>query len=266
MLDNFNREINYLRISLTDRCNLRCVYCMPESGIEMISHDEILSFEEIFNFTKIAVAKGITKVRLTGGEPLARKGTVKLVKMLSSIKEIKDLAMTTNGTMLSRYALELKNAGLHRVNISLDTVDPDEYVKITRCGNINDVFAGIDAAKKVSLLPVKINCVIKNSITEPNAIAVKKWCEENKLEVRFINEMDIEQGQFGIVHGGDGGNCANCNRLRLTSNGFLKPCLFNDVGINIRKMEYDKAIEEALRVKPECGLHGSKNKFYNIGG
>jgi len=266
MLDKFNRQIDYLRISVTDRCNLRCIYCMPEEGIKLIDHNEILSFEEITEFAKCAVEQGITKVRITGGEPLTRKGIVNLVGMLSAIEGINDLSMTTNAILLKKYAGELKQAGLMRVNISLDTIDPEKYNKITRGGNIQEVFDGIEAAIKAGLSPIKINCVIKKSVDEPEALAVKKYCDENGLTARFIFEMDIEKGEFGIVHGGSGGDCASCNRLRLTSNGFLKPCLFSDICVNIRKTNYRDAVQIALEQKPECGLKSTSHKFYNIGG
>lgn len=266
MLDNFNRHINYLRISITDRCNLRCVYCMPEEGIELIDHSSILSYEEITEFTRSAVQMGITKVRITGGEPLARRGAVELVRMLAGIVGIKDLSMTTNAILLSKYALELKRAGLMRVNISLDSIDPDKYRAITRGGDIRKVFEGINAAISAGLSPIKINCVIKKNIDEPDAAAVQKYCDENGLIARYIDEMDIEKGEFGIVHGGSGGDCANCNRLRLTSDGFLKPCLFSDIAFNIREMNHISAIKLALDQKPECGLNSYSNKFYNTGG
>lgn len=255
-----------MRISVTDRCNLRCVYCMPAEGIQQINHSDVLSFEEIYEFTKVAVSKGVNKVRLTGGEPLVRKGVVDLVKMLSSIEEIKDLSMTTNGLLLNKYANELKAAGLQRVNISLDTIETGIYKKITRGGAIRQVFDGIEAAKNAGLYPIKINCVIKNSVEEPDALAVKEWGERNGLIVRFINEMDIEKGTFSVVHGGDGGNCAKCNRLRLTSDGYLKPCLFSDISINIREVDYAVAIAKAIEDKPACGVNSNTNKFYNIGG
>ncbi|PKL82563.1 MAG: radical SAM protein [Ignavibacteriae bacterium HGW-Ignavibacteriae-3] len=266
MLDNFNRQINYLRISITDRCNLRCVYCMPEEGIKLVDHSSILSFEEITEFTKTAVRMGIRKVRITGGEPLARRRAVDLVRMLSGIKEIKDLSMTTNAILLTKYAQDLKQAGLMRVNISLDSIDPEKYRTITRGGEIQKVFDGINSAIAAGLSPIKINCVIKKNIDEPDAAAVQKYCDENGLIARFIDEMDIEKGQFGIVHGGSGGDCANCNRLRLTSDGFLKPCLFSDISFNIREMDYASAIKLALDQKPECGLNSYSNKFYNTGG
>jgi cyclic pyranopterin phosphate synthase len=266
MFDQYKRRIDYLRISVTDRCNLRCVYCMPEEGITLIDHRDILTFEEITEFTRCAVSMGITKARLTGGEPLARKGIVNLVRMLAAIEGIEDFSMTTNAILLSKYALELKTAGLGRVNISLDTVDAGRYKQITRGGNIQEVFAGIEAAKNARLQPVKINCVIKKSIDESDAVAVQRYGDEHGLTVRFIYEMDIEKGAFSGVHGGTGGDCAQCNRLRLTSDGFLKPCLFNDISVNIRTTEYREAIQLALLQKPERGLSGTSHKFYNIGG
>lgn len=266
MLDNYKREINYLRISVTDRCNLRCAYCMPEEGIKLIDHSSVLSFEEIASFTRTAVEMGINKVRLTGGEPLVRRGICGLVKMLASIDGIKDLSMTTNGILLTQFALELKEAGLHRINVSLDTIDPVKYKEITRGGDLKVVLDGLKAAKNAGLNPIKVNCVVQKSIDEPNALEVKKYCDTNGYIARFIYEMDIEKGEFGIVHGGTGGDCAICNRLRLTSDGLLKPCLFNDISVNIREVDYKEALRIAINQKPECGLHSSTHKFYNIGG
>lgn len=266
MFDSFNREISYLRISVTDRCNLRCRYCMPEEGIKLLSHEDILTFDEISEFTQVAVKAGISKVRITGGEPLARKGIVKLVKMISGIKGIADLSMTTNGTMLAEYAADLKFAGLDRINISLDTVDHDKYAYITRKGNLGDVFRGIEAAKKAGLNPVKINCVIGNSELENDAMAVGEYCRENGLEIRYIKEMDLERGAFSTVAGGSGGNCPVCNRLRLTSVGKLKPCLFSDIEYDIKELGYEKALKMAVEMKPERGLANHKNEFFNIGG
>lgn len=266
MYDNYNRKINYLRISVTDRCNLRCLYCMPEDGINLINHNDILKFEEINEFVKVAAKKGINKIRLTGGEPLVRKGVVGLVKMLSEIEGIDDLSMTTNAILLDKYASQLKEAGLNRINISLDTINPDKFTHLTRGGNIEDVFKGIIKAKEVGMRPIKINCVIQNNINEKDAQEVANWCKKNEVEVRFIEQMNIKNGTFAVVHGGSGGDCINCNRLRLTSNGLLKPCLFNDSAINIREISYENAIEKALLLKPECGSTSNFNEFYNMGG
>lgn len=266
MLDRFNRNLNYLRISVTDRCNLRCTYCMPEEGIKLFNHKDILTYDEITEFTKVAVSHGVTKVRITGGEPLVRKGITNLVRMISEIGGINDLSMTTNGTLLKVYAHELRNAGLQRVNISLDTIDPAKFAIITRTGNLNDVFEGIEAAVDAGLTPVKINCVIQESKEEDDAKKVADFCVKNGLAIRYIHQMDLVNGHFSTVDGGSGGDCLLCNRLRLTSNGKLKPCLFNDVEFDIRELGYEKAISMAAEMKPECGSKNITGEFYNIGG
>jgi GTP 3',8-cyclase len=266
MYDRYNRKINYLRISVTDRCNLRCVYCMPEEGIRLLDHNDILSFEEIVEVVKEAVQLGITKVRITGGEPLVRKGIVRLIGMISGLEGINDFGLTTNGVLLEQFAPDLAQAGLHRVNISLDTVDPDKFREITRGGDVKMVFRGIEAAKQAGLAPVKINCVVKNSSAEPDALGVKKFCIQNDLEVRFIHQMDLESGCFTVVEGGKGGDCLSCNRLRLTADGYLKPCLFDDLQFSIRELGIREAFEKANHFKPEKGSQNLLNKFHNIGG
>jgi cyclic pyranopterin phosphate synthase len=239
---------------------------MPENGITLLRHEDILSYDEIAEFTRVAVANGINKVRLTGGEPLVRRSVVDLVSMLSSIDGIEDLSMTTNGVLLKEYARDLKTAGLHRVNISLDTVDRQRFEYITRNGSLDAVFDGISAALKAGLNPVKINCVVKESASETDAMGVTEYCRINNLEIRYIRQMDLVNGHFYIVDGGSGGDCAACNRLRLTSNGKLKPCLFNDLEFDIRKTGYEEAIRLATEQKPECGTRNFTGNFYNIGG
>ncbi|MFW5725873.1 MAG: GTP 3',8-cyclase MoaA [Bacteroidota bacterium] len=266
MLDLYNRKINYLRISVTDRCNLRCRYCMPEDGVCMVEHKEILSYEEICEVVKVAVPLGIDKVRLTGGEPLVRKDIVELVRMISKVPGVKDIAITTNGVLLEKFAKPLADAGLHRVNISLDTLDPEKFAHITRGGDLNKVLAGIKAAQMAGLHPVKINCVIQQSSDEPDARAVKKYCLENGLQARFISQMDLSGGHFSIVEGGTGGDCSQCNRLRLTPTGKMKPCLFSDLEYDIRTMGIKEAIEAALWGKPQKGTVNLSNCFHNIGG
>lgn len=266
MLDNYNRKIDYLRISVTDRCNLRCVYCMPEDGVEMLDHKDILNFDEIVELTKSAVRKGVEKVRITGGEPLIRKGIVDLVKMIGKIDGITDYSMTTNAICLDKFADDLAKAGLQRVNISLDTINPEKFNKVTRGGDIQKVFDGIRAAKKAGLEPIKVNCVIKNNNQEPDAIEVAKYCEENGLHIRYIKEMDLEKGEFSVVDGGTGGDCGTCNRIRLTANGTIKPCLFCDMSYNIREFGAERAIDLAIGNKPETGHKNQTGKFYNIGG
>lgn len=266
MFDRFNRQIDYLRISVTDRCNLRCRYCMPEEGIQLLRHQDILSYDEITDFTRIAVKNGIRKVRITGGEPLVRKGIVTLVGMISEINGIDDLSITTNGVLLKTFAKDLKMAGLHRINISLDTIDPERFEYITRGGRIDEVLEGIDAAKKAGIFPVKINCVIKESKDEEDALGVTEFCIKNHLEIRYIRQMDLVRGHFSTVMGGTGGNCVLCNRLRLTANGKLRPCLFNNIEFDIRNLGYEEALLKAVDQKPECGSNNLTGEFYNIGG
>lgn len=266
MYDNFSRKINYLRISVTDRCNFRCTYCMPPEGIKLMRHEDILSFDEILEVVRTAVSMGVDKVRITGGEPLVRKGITELVRMVASVDGIKDFAMTTNGAFLKQFAADLKKSGLHRINISLDTMDADQYRKITRGGNLEDVLQGIDAAREAGLDPIKINCVVKQSSTEPDALKVREFCDQNGLKVRFIQEMKLEAGLFNVVEGGDGGDCLHCNRLRLTADGKILPCLFSDLGYDVRELGAEKAIKMAVAGKPECGTANHQKQFSNIGG
>jgi cyclic pyranopterin phosphate synthase len=239
---------------------------MPSEGIHLIPHEDILRFEEIEDVVKVAVEMGITKVRITGGEPLVRKGIILLVRMIAGIEGIQDLGMTTNGILLEFYAESLVKAGLHRINISLDTMDPERYRQITRGGDLKMVLQGAMAAKKAGLSPVKINCVVNRSSDEPDARAVFRFCRDHGFEARFIHEMNLENGTFTIVENGHGGDCGTCNRLRLTANGNVKPCLFSNQGYNIRKLGIRTALQMALGEKPEKGSMNTKERFRSIGG
>ncbi len=266
MYDKFERKINYLRVSVTDRCNLRCSYCMPPGGIKLLPQREILSFAEITEVVRVAVSKGVDKVRITGGEPLVRRDIVKLVGMIGRIEGINDLSMTTNGVLLEQFAADLSAAGLMRVNVSLDTVDPVKFSEITNGGDLDAVLRGIKAAVSAGLTPVKLNCVVKESKEDPDPVAVDRFAGENGLEVRFIRLMDLESGEFSVVEGGEGGDCIQCNRLRLTASGMINPCLFSDLQFSVRELGAETAIREAIANKPQCGSLNSQNKFYNIGG
>lgn len=191
MQDRFQRQINYLRISLTDRCNLRCAYCMPPEGIQWLPHNEILTIEEILAVVKAGVEVGIRKVRLTGGEPLVRRGIVDLIKRLNDIPEIDDIALTTNGMLLGAMAGDLKAAGLRRVNISLDTLNPIRFQRITRCGKLDVVLHSIDTALEYGLEPVKINTVAMRGINDDELVDLAKLTLEKPLHVRFIELMPI---------------------------------------------------------------------------
>lgn len=266
MLDRYNRNITYIRISVTDRCNLRCTYCMPAEGIKAMSHDEILSFEEIRDFVKEIIPLGITKVRLTGGEPTVRKGIVELVSMLAQLDGITDLAMTTNGVLLPEMAQSLKDAGLQRLNISLDTLSKEKFKSVTRVGNLDRVLLGIQAAKKAGFEKIKINAVRFEDSDETEIEMLKEYSASNNLELRFINQMNLKTGEFSIVEGGEGGNCPICNRIRLTANGLIKPCLFSDKEYSIRKLGIKEALSQAIGNKPMSGTISNVNEFYSIGG
>jgi cyclic pyranopterin phosphate synthase len=180
--------IDYLRISITDRCNLRCIYCMPAEGVKGLSHEDILSYEELELFTRAAAEAGIRRVRITGGEPLVRKGSVDFIRMLSDIEPALKISLTTNGLLLARYASELKEAGLSRVNISLDTLDPETYRTVTRIGDLSEAMAGLDAAIEAGLEPVKINVVVLKGVND-DPLPFAELARERPVHVRFIEYM-----------------------------------------------------------------------------
>jgi cyclic pyranopterin phosphate synthase len=279
--DSFHRPINYLRISVTDRCNLRCVYCMPAEGVSLVSHNDILTYEEIYTVARAAAELGINKIRLTGGEPLIRSGLPKLIEMLAKIDGIDDISLTTNGTLLGRYAAELKQAGLRRVNVSLDTLKPDRFKLITRHANeLGKVLEGIKVARSVGLNPVKLNMVVMAGINDDELLdfAAKTITEE--WHVRFIELMpfvgegtavprfvsasemrrrlepmgELEpclhsmgngpakyfrfpkaKGAIGFITPVSEHFCFQCNRMRLTADGRLRPCLLSDYEVDLKQ-------------------------------
>jgi len=290
-LDSFNRSISYLRVSVTDRCNLRCQYCMPPQGVDSIPHQNILRYEEIVRIVGLGAELGITKVRLTGGEPLVRAGIVSLVEMLAAIPGVDDLAMTTNGILLAGYAGQLARAGLNRVNVSLDTLRPDRFRAITRLGDIQDVERGIAAAREAGLEPVKVNTVLMRGVNDDEIVDFARRTLHEPFHVRFIEEMPIgavgpisflpaaeatalieaEFGPLEIAHQRKGNGpasyyripgaqgtvgfisavsehfCHQCNRLRLTADGRLRPCLLSDSEIPLREALRAGVSDEALR-------------------
>lgn len=193
MLDRQNREIDYLRISITDRCNLRCVYCMPANGVQSVAHRDILTFDEIVRIVRISETLGICKIKLTGGEPLVRKGAAELVREIRTVSEIEQVTMTSNGVLLGDQAAGLKAAGLDAVNVSLDSLDPVRFAEITRGGKLEQVLAGIDAAVK-SGLRVKLNCVPTRAAGGLEAVALAEFARERPIDVRFIELMPIGEG------------------------------------------------------------------------
>ncbi len=313
--DTFNRPINYLRISVTDRCNLRCIYCMPPEGINLLPHSEILTYEEIVAIVRLAAELGINKVRLTGGEPLVRARLPELVAMLAEIDTIDDISLTTNGILLKKYAGELKQAGLNRVNVSLDSLNQDKFKRITRHDKLGEVLRGIEAAKDCGLDPVKINMVVMRGINDDEVVDFARLTITSGWHVRFIELMPfaadnppeghssgektsvdtqfmsadevkerlVSLGRLEPSHvitgngpakyfrfpqaGGTVGFitpvsqhfCFNCNRLRLTAEGKLRPCLLSDHEVDLRQPlrggtsteELKKVIIEAIKSKPQ---------------
>jgi cyclic pyranopterin phosphate synthase len=269
MKDTFGRTVDYLRISVTDKCNLRCTYCMPEEGIPLKSHREILRLEEIAAVARAAAGLGITKVRLTGGEPLFRRNIESLVRWIGEIPGITDLSMTTNAVMLDEAkAHRLKAAGLARVNISLDTLDPERYRMNTRCGNVEDTLAGIFAAKRAGLTPIKINMVIFKDTTERDIEVMSQFCRAEGLALQKIMQFSLydREDLANHFHTERPPRCGNCNRIRLTADGYLKPCLFSDNEIKVDLDRIEESILHAVRVKPECGAACNNRTMSQIGG
>lgn len=273
LTDRFERVHDYLRISVTDRCNLRCLYCMPEEGVEFAPSSDLLSYDHIVEVVEVGASLGISKLRITGGEPLVRPGLDGLVRRLAAIPGIRDISLTTNGVLLADQAGALREAGVNRVNISLDTLDPARFQFIARRGDLKRVMAGIEASAKVGFSPIKLNCVLLKGVNEDEIGDFLQMAYEHPLHVRFIEYMpighadenwknhylpltrvleiarerklDIERldsiigngpsedyriagglGSFGLIHPVSDHFCQRCNRLRLTADGSIKPCLY----------------------------------------
>jgi cyclic pyranopterin phosphate synthase len=266
LVDAHGRVLDYLRISVTDRCNLRCRYCMAEEGVPLLPHDAILTYEEIVQIARAAARRGVKKLRITGGEPLVRREIETLVRMLSTIEGVEDLAMTANGVLLAQHASALADAGLRRVNVSLDTVVSQRFAEVTRGGDLFKVFEGIKAARDAGLNPIKLNCVVTESSTPSDLEGVKQFAAAAGLSVRFIRQMHLPSGVFSVVEGGAGGDCPQCNRLRLSSDGMLRPCLFSDLGFNVRELGAEEALRCATAEKPRAGSCCTTYPMSRIGG
>ncbi len=236
MLDKFGRIINTIRISVTDNCNLNCFYCVPdEEGHQ--SFKKILSFQEIYDIVKEVSSLGISRIKITGGEPLVRKNIETLIAMIKTIPEIKDLSITTNGVLLTSLALPLKNSGLDRINISLDTLDKKLFKEITRGGDLTTVINGIFEAKKYFCGKIKINTVLLKDKNENEIDDIKKFCKNNNFNFQLINQMDLtdEKTQSeNLLKTDKPEDCSKCNRVRLTADGKFLPCLFSDIEIDIK--------------------------------
>ncbi|MEI7025141.1 GTP 3',8-cyclase MoaA [Paenibacillus sp. y28] len=302
LVDSFGRVHDYLRISVTDRCNLRCVYCMPEEGMAFEPDERLLSFAEIREVVRVLAGYGVRKLRLTGGEPLVRRDLPQLVAMLSQIPGIEDIALTTNGIYLANRAAQFKSAGLTRVNISLDSLRPDRFALITRGGDVQRVMSAVRESIRVGFHPIKINVVLMKGLNEDEIDDFLQWTIDEEINVRFIEYMPIghdddgwrskylplntvlercltrgwavestgevygngpshnylirgAKGRFGLIHPVSDHFCETCNRLRLTADGSIKPCLYWTDEFNVRGViGNDEAVAQlffkALGVKP----------------
>ena len=268
MFDQFNRHINYLRISVTDRCNLRCTYCMPEEGVTPKSHFDILSYEKIVAVAREAIGLGIKKIRLTGGEPLVRKGILFLIRELKKLPGLEELTLSTNGALLAKMAHQLKEAGIDRINISLDTMDPEKYKKITRCGNIHDVLRGVDAVIQAGFKNTKINMVLVPGFNDDEVETLQRFCSEKEFSLQRINHYSLTDIQsIDRAYTAERPlNCERCNRIRLTADGKLKPCLFSDLEIPLDFSRLRESLIAAIQGKPQSGTMNVTTQNWQIGG
>lgn len=303
--DRFERKIDYIRISVTDRCNLRCIYCMPSEGVRFIEHREILRYEEILRIVRIASRHGISRVRITGGEPLIRRDIISFIASLSEIPAVDDISLTTNGIFLKRYADGLLKAGLKRINVSLDSLDSAKYERITRGNHLSEVWEGIEEAERIGMKPIKINNVPIRGFNDDEITRFAMLTLERPIGVRFIEFMPIgpkeiwdekkyvsseeiknrisylgdlvpanpdmqagparsyrikgAKGTIGFISPISNHFCSTCNRLRLTSDGKLRPCLFSESEIDIKNpmrdgcddLEIERLICLAVDLKPK---------------
>lgn len=319
LIDQFGRKINYLRISVTQRCNFRCLYCMPKIPFNHQPKENLLSFEELFLFVKVAIDEGIEKIRITGGEPLLRKDLSVFIKMINDYKKDLDLAITTNGFLLKDFAKDLKDAGLKRLNISLDTLESKKAKILAQKDVLDSVLAGIDEALSVGL-KVKLNTVALKGLNDDELISLLEFAKSKNIQIRFIEFMEnihaygklqglkrdeiiqilsqkyqiklikkaekapvsiysADDYEFGIIDPHSHEFCDSCNRIRLSAEGLLIPCLYFDEALSIkeavRKGDINAAaniLQEVLRNKPEKNRWSvvdnetSSRAFYQTGG
>lgn len=286
MNDTLGRKITYLRLSVTDLCDLRCIYCMPEHGVPKRAHSEICSLEELCDMAAAAVSLGVRKVRITGGEPLVRRGVVSLCRMLCALPGLEELCLTTNGVRLPELAAPLREAGVDRLNISLDTLRPERYRSITRIGELSSVLRGLDAAEAAGFSHTKLNCVLMGGVNDDEIEDFVRLTQARPLSVRFIELMPMgacakwEKARFlpagavldrvpelepagtdgvsrlyripgaagtvGLIEPMSHAFCAECSRIRITADGKLKPCLHADTEIALRGL-HGEALLDAIR-------------------
>ncbi len=302
LLDTFDRVHDNLRISVTDRCNIRCFYCMPEDDVKYMPREEILSFEEIERFARVAASLGVTKLRVTGGEPLVRKDLPVLIRKLAAIPGIKDLALTTNGVLLARHAEALYEAGLRRLNVHLDTLDRERFLRITRRDDLDKVLEGLEVARRLGFGPIKINAVAVKNLLEADIVPLARYGREHGIEIRFIEFMPLDAqglwtrdgvltageiietlsreiaplveipdrdarapateyryadgvGQVGFIASVSRPFCLNCNRIRLTSDGKLRYCLFAIEETDVKGLLRSGASDEEIAATIRATVH-----------
>ena len=317
MIDKHGRDITYLRISVTDKCNLRCRYCMPEEGICKRSHAEMLTEDEFIMAVEAAASLGIRKIRITGGEPLVKKNIVSICRRAAAVPGIEEVCLTTNGILLPQLGRELKEAGVKRINLSLDTLDPEKYTYITRIGKLEAFRAGLEAAMEVGFEKVKVNAVLIGGFNDNEIVDLANLTREYPVDMRFIELMPIldsdefgeeayvpcsrvlemlpeampvapdggvaklyrlpeGKGNIGLISPVNAHFCKECNRVRLTADGKLKPCLHAADEYSIKGMNFDEmkaAMEQAIWNKPTWhgdldALHRSRagRNMHEIGG
>lgn len=287
MLDGEGRLIEYLRLSVTDRCNCRCTYCMPAGGVPMLGHKDILSFEELTEVVGACAQLGVRKVRLTGGEPLVRRGLPELVRMIRAVPGVEELAMTTNATLLAPVAAELHHAGLDRLNVSLDTLDAARYAELTRGGSLEDALAGLAAARDAGFSHTKVNCVLMGGVNDADVPRLAELARTEPIDVRFIELMPMGPcagwpkarfipaetvlevvpglvplrrdgvaelwhapgwaGNVGLIRPMSHRFCDGCSRIRVTADGRLKPCLHSAAEIPLRGLHGEALLAELRR-------------------
>jgi len=302
LVDTFGRLHDNLRISVTDRCNIRCFYCMPETDVKFQPREQILSFEEIEHFVRVAVTLGVRKLRVTGGEPLVRKDLAKLIRKLAVIEGIEDLALTTNGVLLADQAAELYDAGLRRINVHLDTLDRERFKKITRRDDLGRVLEGIEACRRLGYSPIKINAVAVKNLVEADIVPLARFGRERDIEIRYIEFMPLDSqglwdhdrvltaddmiamlgreiaplveipdrdsrapateyrfadgvGRVGFIASVSRPFCLNCNRIRLTSDGKLRYCLFAIDETDVRSLLRGNGTDDDIRAAISASVH-----------
>ena len=304
MIDRLGRNITYLRISLTDKCNLRCRYCMPEEGVCKRAHHEMMNEDEVVTAVEVAAALGIHKIRLTGGEPLVKRNIVSICRRVASVEGITEVCLTTNGILLPQLGKQLKEAGVNRLNLSLDTLDPEKYAHITRIGKLEQFQAGLEAALEAGFEKVKINAVLIGGFNDDEIEDLAHLTMEYPVDMRFIELMPIQdhdefgeeayvpysrvleklpeakpmpqdggvaklyrlpgaKGNIGLISPDSAHFCGECNRIRLTADGKLKPCLHAPDEFSIKGLDFEgmkQVFEQAIRNKP--AWHGDLDALH----